>query len=81
MNTFATFVTFLVIWWLILFMVLPFGVAPPDVVEKGHASSAPAKPRILKKLLITTVLAIGVTFAVQWFVQSGLIELRPSKPD
>ena len=81
MNTFATLVTFLVIWWLILFMVLPFGVAPPDVVEKGHASSAPAKPRILKKLLITTVLAIVVTVAVQWFVQSGLIELRPPKTD
>ncbi len=81
MNTFATIVTFLVIWWLILFMVLPFGVAPPDVVEKGHASSAPAKPRLLRKLLITTVLAIVVTIAVQWFVQSGLIELRPPKAD
>jgi predicted secreted protein len=77
MNTFATIVTFLVIWWLILFMVLPFGVAPPDVVEKGHASSAPARPRMLLKLLITTILAIGVTFAIQWFVQSGLIEIRP----
>ncbi|MEL6962537.1 MAG: DUF1467 family protein [Pseudomonadota bacterium] len=81
MNTFATIVTFLVIWWLILFMVLPFGVAPPDVVEKGHASSAPAKPRLLRKLLITTVLAIVVTIAVQWFVQSGLIELRPPKAE
>ncbi|MEM9441912.1 MAG: DUF1467 family protein [Pseudomonadota bacterium] len=81
MNTFATIVTFLVIWWLVLFMVLPFGVAPPDVVEKGHASSAPAKPRLLWKLLITTVLAIVVTIAVQWFVQSGLIELRPPKAD
>jgi predicted secreted protein len=77
MNLFATIVTFLVIWWLILFMVLPFGVAPPEVVEKGHASSAPAKPRLLIKLLITTVLAIVVTYGVQWFVQSGLIDIRP----
>ena len=77
MNIFATIVSFLVIWWLILFMVLPFGVAPPDVVEKGHASSAPARPRLLMKLLITTVLAIVVTYGVQWLVQSGLIEIRP----
>ncbi len=79
MNAFTTAITFLVIWWLILFMVLPFGAAPPDEVRKGHASSAPAKPRLLLKLLITTILAIGATFAVQWFLQSGLIELRPPK--
>lgn len=79
MNAFTTAITFLVIWWLILFMVLPFGAAPPDEVQDGHASSAPAKPRLLIKLLVTTVFAIGATFAVQWFLQSGLIELRPSK--
>ena len=79
MSAFTTAITFLVIWWLILFMVLPFGAAPPDEVRQGHASSAPAKPRLLLKLLITTVLAIGATVAVQWFLQSGLIELRPPK--
>lgn len=79
MNAFTTAITFLVIWWLILFMVLPFGAAPPDEVRQGHASSAPAKPRLMIKLLITTVLAIAATFAVQWFLQSGLIELRPPK--
>lgn len=77
MNVFTWAITFIVVWWLILFMVLPFGVAPPDDVEKGHASSAPAKPRMLIKLAITTVLAIGVTYAIQWFLQSGLIEIRP----
>ncbi|MGI9484600.1 MAG: DUF1467 family protein [Geminicoccaceae bacterium] len=79
MSAFTTAITFLVIWWLILFMVLPFGAAPPDEVRQGHASSAPAKPRLLLKLLITTVLAVGATFAAQWFLQSGLIELRPPK--
>jgi predicted secreted protein len=78
MNLFTTAITFLVIWWLILFMVLPFGASPPEDVKQGHAASAPAKPRMLIKLLITTLLAIGATFAVQWFLQSGLIELRPS---
>ena len=79
MNLFSTVITFLVSWWLILFMVLPFGAAPPDDVEPGHASSAPAKPRMLIKLLITTILAIGATLVIRWFLESGLIELRPSK--
>ena len=77
MNFFTTVITFLVSWWLILFMVLPFGAAPPDEVDQGHASSAPAKPRMLIKLLITTILAIAATFAIRWFLESGLIELRP----
>ena len=79
MNLFTTAITFLVIWWLILFMVLPFGASPPEEVREGHASSAPAKPRMLIKLLITTVLAIGATAAVQWFLESGLIEIRPQR--
>ena len=79
MNLFTTALTFLVLWWLILFMVLPFGVAPPEEVEKGHASSAPARPRMLVKLLVTTLLAIAATYGVQWLLQSGVIELRPPK--
>jgi predicted secreted protein len=80
MNVFTTAITFVVIWWLILFMVLPFGAAPPDDVDRGHASSAPAKPRMLIKLLITTGLAICATLLAQWLLESGLIEIRPSQP-
>jgi predicted secreted protein len=79
MNLFSTALTFIVIWWLILFMVLPFGAAPSEEVVPGTARSAPAKPRMLLKLLITTLLAIAVTIAVQWFLQSGLIEVRPPR--
>ncbi len=77
MSLFTSAITFVVIWWLVLFMVLPFGAAPPEEVGEGHASSAPARPRMLIKLLVTTVLAIAVTFAVQWVIESGLIQLRP----
>ena len=43
-------VVFAVVWWLVLFMVLPFGAAPPDEVEPGMATSAPAKPRLAVKM-------------------------------
>ena len=79
MNLFTLALTFLVVWWLILFMVLPFGAAPPDDVGQGHAASAPARPRMLIKILVTTLLAIGITLAIQWLVQSGLIQLRPPR--
>jgi predicted secreted protein len=70
-------VIFVVVWWLVLLMVLPFGAAPPDEVEPGMAPSAPAKPRIPLKMAVTTVIAAVVTAAIVWVMQSGLIQLRP----
>jgi predicted secreted protein len=68
--------TYVVIWWLVLFMALPFGAQPPDDPLPGHATSAPAKPRLLLKFAITTVVS-GVVFAIlYWVIQSGLISFR-----
>ena len=78
MDWFGTAVVFTIVWWLILFMVLPFGAAPPDEVEPGMATSAPAKPRMAIKLAITTVLAALATGLIAWLMQSGLIHLRPA---
>lgn len=51
-------VTYAVCWWMVLFMVLPFGVAPESKPGEGHAPSAPANPRLRRKFKITTLLAI-----------------------
>ena len=77
MDWLQTMIVFAVVWWLILFMVLPFGAAPSDEVEPGMATSAPAKPRIGLKLAITTVLAMVVTALAVWLIDSGLVQLRP----
>ena len=78
MDWLGTAVVFAIVWWLILFMVLPFGAAPPDEVEPGMATSAPAKPRMALKLAITTVLAALTTALIVWLMNSGLIQLRPA---
>jgi predicted secreted protein len=78
MDWFATGVTFLLVWWLVLFTVLPFGARPPDQVEPGMAPSAPARPRLALKFLITTLIAVVLTVLVLWLIDSGLIQLRPS---
>jgi predicted secreted protein len=78
MSWFGIAITFVIVWWLVLFMVLPFGAAPPEDVEPGMATSAPAKPRIGLKLAITTVIAALLASAILWLADSGLIQLRPS---
>ena len=56
---------YFVIWWTFLFAVLPFGVQSQqeakDIVP-GSDPGAPARPRLLMKVLATSILA-GVIWA------------------
>lgn len=69
---------YIVIWWLVIFMVLPWGVQPVDQrdVEKGHAASAPVKPRMLRKVVVTSLISAVVWLIVYAIMASGLISLR-----
>jgi predicted secreted protein len=58
-------------------MALPFGARPEEHPEPGHVESAPARPRLLLKAAVTTVLAVLLTWLVAWVIGSGLIDLRP----
>ncbi|MCA8932129.1 MAG: DUF1467 family protein, partial [Rhodospirillaceae bacterium] len=42
----------------------------------GHAESAPARPRLRLKFLITTGIAAVIWLAIYWTEQSGLISFR-----
>jgi predicted secreted protein len=68
MTTSLAVALYIVIWWLTLFVVLPFGVKTQgeagDVVE-GTPESAPVAPRILRTLVINTFVA-AVTFVFVW---------------
>ncbi len=76
MGWVSSIVTFLVIWWIVFFMVLPWGAQRPDHHEVGHEVGAPAKPRILTKMAVTTGVA-AILFAIAWVVHdSGLISFR-----
>ena len=76
MNVFIGSAVFVIIWFLVFFTVLPWGAHPTEQPEEGHATSAPANPRIGLKLLVTTGLAIVIWLAVDWIVASGLINFR-----
>ena len=67
---------YFLIWWIVLFAVLPFGVRAVENPEPGHATGAPEKPQLLLKFGITTLVA-GVVFAgLYWLIQSDLISFR-----
>lgn len=68
---------YVVIWWLVLFTVLPWGVRPPENPVPGQATSAPDRPRLLLKFVVTTAIS-GVVFALVWWaIESGWFSVRP----
>lgn len=60
---------FFVIWWLSFVAVLPIGNRSQSEVGEivaGTDPGAPATPRLLRRALIATVLAIGMTGLLFW---------------
>lgn len=67
---------YFVLWWIVLFAVLPWGAHPPEEVEPGMADSAPARPRLGLKFAVTTAVS-AVILAIAYFVfTSGLVSFR-----
>jgi predicted secreted protein len=70
--------TYFIIWWTVLFAILPFGVQSQhelDDVVPGSEPGAPARPRLLVKIAANTVIA-AVLWAIFDYVY--MIYLAPS---
>ena len=71
MDWFTGALAYGLIWWMVLFTVLPWGVRTADeigqAIEPGHATSAPVRPRIILKFAVTTAIAAAL-FAILWIV-------------
>lgn len=64
MGVLTGILVFVVIWWVALFAVLPWGVETDATPAPGMAESAPKKPRIVQKMLVTTLISLAVWLAV-----------------
>ena len=70
MSLTGSFVVFVILWWLILFMILPRDIKSQkdkDFVVFGTDPGAPSNPNIVKKLIITTVIT-SILFAIIYFL-------------
>jgi predicted secreted protein len=70
-------VAYVVIWWVVVFAVLPFGIRPVEEGDIGHAAGAPANPRLWFKAGVTTVIAAVLWLGLFLLVNSDLVSFRP----
>jgi predicted secreted protein len=69
---------YIVIWWTVLFAMLPIGVrtqGEDGAIVPGTPESAPTAPRLLRVVLLTTAIATLI-FLLPWAVtRYGLVDL------
>ena len=71
MSPVSGIVVYLLIWWTVLFAVLPIGTTPEPEADPsaGGWRGAPQRPQLLRKVVITTLVS-----AVLWAGAYALIE-------
>ncbi len=71
-------VVYVIIWWLVLFMVLPWGISQvnPDDLMPGEDPGSPAKGRMVMKLGITSAISVALLGVYYLVATSGMISFR-----
>jgi predicted secreted protein len=66
---------YIIIWWVVLFVMLPLGVKPLEEGDVGHAAGAPANPRLWLKAGLATAIAAVLWLICFALLASGLVQL------
>lgn len=80
MQPVSAFVVFVMIWWLVMFCVLPVGVQTTHEIEEDEkgirAPGAPKTFNLKKKLLITTIISVVLWALTVTVIQMDIIDFR-----
>ena len=77
MGWIAGIFSYAIIWWTVLFAVLPWGVRRQESPEPGHDHGAPERPMMWRKALATTLISAVVWVVVYFLVTTDYVRFRP----
>ncbi|MGB4058321.1 MAG: DUF1467 family protein [Alphaproteobacteria bacterium] len=72
MDFFTGLMVYFVVWWTVIFCVLPWGVKR----DEAGGTGAPIHPQIRKKFLITTGVSFLVWGAIYVLIEANIIDFR-----
>jgi len=67
---------YLVIWWTVLFAILPLGVKSVENPGRGQEHGSPERPQLVRKAVITTIVAAVLWIAFFFLHQTDLFSFR-----
>jgi predicted secreted protein len=76
MSWLTEFVVYALIWWVVLFAVLPWGVERDENPAPGHDAGAPKAPRLWIKMAVTTGIAAVLWMIAIWLIRSPWLSFR-----
>ena len=80
MGLTGSIIIYVIIWWIIFFSVLPFGIQSNKETFKetieGADPGAPKNPKIGRKFLITTIITSILFIVIYYLVNNGFFNLR-----
>lgn len=76
MSLLSACFTYLIVWWTVLFVTLPWGNRQPDAHETGMAYGAPVNPNLKKKLIATTLISFVLLGVIYACIEVKLIDFR-----
>ena len=77
MSLVSGIAVYIMIWWMVLFTVLPIGTSPEPESDPqtGGWRGLPRRPRMLRKMIITSLVS-----AVIWLGVHALVVTSPEGP-
>tara|TARA_B100000963_G_scaffold331801_1_gene322844 strand:+ start:17053 stop:17307 length:255 start_codon:yes stop_codon:yes gene_type:complete len=80
MGLTGSIIIYVIIWWIIFFSVLPFGIQSNKETFKetieGADPGAPKNPKIGRKFLITTIITSILFIMIYYAVELDFVNLR-----
>jgi predicted secreted protein len=70
-------VVYLLVWWTVLFAVLPWGVKQPEQPD-NFVGGAPVRAHMKKKLLATTLISAIIWCIIAYMIHHEVVQLRPT---
>ena len=67
-------VIFTMVWWLVFFAVLPFGIrgqAEMREIARGTEPGAPLNPNLKRKAIQTTLISLPITLVIEIMIALG----------
>jgi predicted secreted protein len=79
MSAITILAIYFILWWVVFFAILPWGATSAhesgDTVAPGHAPSAPLRPMMMRKLVITSAMAVVILGVGAWLWRLGFLGL------
>ena len=76
MNIFSAIVVYVLIWWMVFFCTLPFGIKNIEKPKGGAMPGAPVNPGLKRKLILTTAISTVIWIIVLVLITSDLISFH-----